>query len=193
MGGILGVSLTMELVKIETFFDNVYLLKPKVYKDNRGHFFENFNKAVYHQIGLEGPWLQDNVSKTFLYGIRGLHFQYPKPQGKLVSVFYGRIFDVVVDIRRSSTTFGKWIGVELDDKNFNQLWIPKGFAHGFQALSKVAHVNYKCSDNYWSPKDEQTIIFNDNEIGINWPKKPGSISEKDMNGKPLKLLKNLPY
>ena len=193
MEAILGASLMMQPVKIETFFNNVHLLKPKVYRDNRGYFFENFNKAVYSHIGLEGPWLQDNVSKTFLYGIRGLHFQNPNPQGKLVSVIYGRIFDVVVDIRRTSTTFGKWIGVELNDKNCNQLWIPKGFAHGFQALSKVAYVNYKCTDNYWSPKDEQTIIFDDKEIGIKWPKKPSSISEKDMNGKPLKLLKNLPY
>lgn len=183
----------MRIDKIETFFDNVYLLKPKVYKDKRGHFFENFNKEIYNQIGLEGPWLQDNVSKTFLYGIRGLHFQQPNSQGKLVSVICGRIFDVVVDIRRNSPTFGKWTGVELNDENCHQFWIPKGFAHGFQALSEVAYVNYKCSNNYWSPKDEHTIIFNDEEIGIEWPKKPGIISQKDLNGKSLKLLENLTF
>ena len=183
----------MKLIKKNTFFNDVHLIEPKVHKDNRGYFYENFNNNSYQEIGLNGPWLQDNVSKTYSGGIRGLHFQNPNPQGKLISVIYGSIFDVAVDIRQNSSTFGEWIGVELNDINCNQLWIPSGFAHGFQALSDIVYVNYKCTENYWSPENEEIIVYNDQEIGIKWPKTISIISPKDKNANCLKHINNLPF
>ena len=180
------------MIKKKKFFNEVFLIEPNIHSDNRGCFYENFNKEKYHEIGLKGPWLQDNVSKTNYGGVRGLHFQNPKPQGKLVSVIFGSIFDVAVDIRKKSPTFGKWISAELNDKNCNQLWIPPGFAHGFQVLSKVAHVHYKCANNYWSPENEESILFNDKDIGINWPIEVSSISSKDKNAYHLNQIKSLP-
>ena len=182
----------MKLIKKKKFFNEVFLIEPIVHRDNRGAFYENFNKNKYSEIGLKGPWLQDNISKTNYGGIRGLHFQNPKPQGKLVSVICGSIFDVVVDIRKKSHTFGQWVSVELNDTNCNQLWIPPGFAHGFQVLSRIAHVHYKCTINYWSPENEESILFNDPDIGIEWPIEMNSISLKDQNANCLNQIKKLP-
>ena len=182
----------MQLTKSLLFSDSVYLIEPKVYRDSRGCFYENFNNKVYKEIGLNGPWLQDNISKTSSGSIRGLHFQNPYSQGKLVSVICGSIFDVVVDIRKNSPTFGEWTGVELDDINCNQLWVPPGFAHGFQVISEIAYVNYKCTDSYWSPENEEIIVYNDVDIGVKWPKPMSYISIKDKNAKTLKNTKNLP-
>ena len=147
--------------------------------------FENF-------LGYKIDFCQENLSQSNFGVLRGLHFQNPNPQGKLVSVIIGCIFDVVVDVRKNSSTFANWFGVELNDKKCNQLWIPQGFAHGFQVMSDVSLVNYKCSLNYWSPDDENIVLYNDPEINIKWPIDVGTISKKDKEGKFLRKIKNLP-
>ena len=171
---------------------NVFEIQPIVHRDHRGYLYEKFNFKKYKDLGLDGPWLQDNLSKSSKGDVRGLHFQNPNPQGKLVSVIYGSVFDVVVDVRENSPTFSKWYGLELDDTKCNQLWIPPGFAHGFQVLSEFSLVNYKCSLNYWSPPDENTILYNDPDLNIKWPIEIGKISKKDEKGMFLKNIKNLP-
>ena len=133
------------------------------------------------------------MSKSSKGDVRGLHFQNPNPQGKLVSIIYGSVFDVVVDIRKISPTFCKWYGLELNDIKCNQLWVPPGFAHGFQTLSEIAIMNYKCSINYWSPQDEKSILYNDPDINIKWPIKINKISKKDKKAKCLKQIIGLPF
>ena len=182
----------MKLIKNSTFLNEVFEIKPIIHKDERGYFFENFNLKRYNEIGIKGPWLQDNVSKSNKGDIRGLHFQNPNPQGKLVSVIYGSVFDVVVDIRKNSPTFCQWFGLELSDLKCNQLWVPPGFAHGFQALTEIAIMNYKCSLNYWLPQDEKSILYNDPDINIEWPIKINKMSQKDTKGKRLKQFQDLP-
>jgi len=179
-------------MKINKITHDVYEIQPKIFKDERGFFYEKFNLKRYQDLGLKGPWVQDNLSKSRKGDIRGLHFQNPNPQGKLVSVIIGHIFDVIVDVRKNSATFSNWFGVELNDDKCNQLWIPPGFAHGFQVMSEVSLVNYKCSLNYWSPDDENIVLYNDPEINIKWPIDAGSISKKDKEGKFLSEIKNLP-
>ena len=179
-------------MKINKIIKNVYEVQPKIFKDERGFFYESFHLNRYKEVGIQGPWLQDNNSKSNKGDIRGLHFQYPKSQGKLITVIYGSIFDVIIDVRKKSPTFGKWFSLELNDEKNNQLWVPPGFAHGFQVLSKIALVNYKCSLNYWSQKDEKIILFNDPDINIKWPLKVNKISEKDKKALPLKNIKKLP-
>ncbi len=149
---------------------DVILLEPKVFGDERGFFFESFNQKVFNDlIGREITFVQDNHSRSAKNVLRGLHYQIEHPQGKLVRVIEGEILDVAVDIRRSSKTFGKWVGEVLSAENKKQLWIPEGFAHGFLVLSTSAEVLYKATD-YYAPTDERIILWNDSNLAIEWPK-----------------------
>jgi dTDP-4-dehydrorhamnose 3,5-epimerase len=163
------------------------LLTPRVFPDKRGYFLETYNYEKLAMLGFKENFVQDNLSFSLKNALRGLHFQYPAWQGKLVSVVSGLIFDVAVDIRRDSPTFGKWHGVELDSNTHKQFYIPPGFAHGFYILSGEAHVIYKCTAPY-RKEDEHTIIWNDPEIGIEWSAKHPILSLKDATGKRLKDL-----
>ncbi len=147
---------------------DVLLIEPKVFGDDRGFFFESFNQARFEEaVGHAVPFVQDNHSKSKKGVLRGLHYQIQKPQGKLVRVVQGAVFDVAVDIRRSSPTFGKWVGALLSAENKHQLWVPEGFAHGFVTLSDSAEFLYKTTDYYW-PALERAIRWNDPAIGIDW-------------------------
>jgi dTDP-4-dehydrorhamnose 3,5-epimerase len=160
------------------------IIEPRVFGDARGFFLESWNRRCYAQAGLDVDFVQDNVSFS-RYGIlRGLHFQNPQPQGKLLQVLQGEVFDVAVDIRRSSPTFGKWHGLLLSGENKRQFYVPPGFAHGFAVLSEGALFQYKCSESY-SPQDELAIRWDDPDIGINWPLKEPLLSDRD--GKALRL------
>lgn len=153
-----------------TKLPEVLILKPNIHLDSRGFFFESFNKEdFYKSTGLDVYFAQDNHSKSKKGTLRGLHYQISNPQGKLIRVISGEIFDVAVDLRRSSENFGKWISIKLSAENKKQLWIPKGFAHGFLTMTNEAEVIYKTTD-YWSLEFERCITWNDNDIGINWPK-----------------------
>lgn len=156
----------MEIIK--TPLEGVLMFKPKIFGDMRGYFVETWQEERYKEAGIHFPFVQDNLSKSTRGILRGLHFQKNYPQGKLVMVSLGEVFDVAVDIRKGSPTFGKWFGSVLSEKNLNQLWIPPGFAHGFVVLSEEAHFQYKCTD-YYHPEDEGSIRWNDPEIGIEWP------------------------
>lgn len=156
----------MEVIK--TQIDGVLLVKPKIFGDVRGYFVETWQKQRYEECGIDLPFVQDNHSKSSKGILRGLHFQKNHPQGKLVMVSYGEVFDVAVDIRENSPTFGKWYGAILNQENQNQLWIPPGLAHGFVVLSDVAYFHYKCTD-YYHPNDEGSIRWNDPELAIDWP------------------------
>ncbi len=167
----------MEVVK--TPIEGVLLIKPQVFGDQRGYFVETWQKERYEAAGINLPFVQDNHSKSTKGILRGLHFQKQHPQGKLVMVSLGEVFDVAVDIRKGSPTFGKWFGAILNQENQNQLWIPPGMAHGFVVLSDVAHFHYKCTD-FYPPGDEGSIRWNDPTIGIDWPyKKEPVLSAKD--------------
>ena len=163
---------------VETPIAGVLLIKPKVWGDSRGYFVETWQQERYAAAGIDLPFVQDNHSKS-TYGIlRGLHFQKTRPQGKLVSVSLGRVFDVAVDIRPGSPTFGQWYGVELTQDNQWQLWVPPGMAHGFVVTSQVAHFHYKCTD-YYCPNDEGSIRWNDPDLGAVWPVEQPVLSDKD--------------
>lgn len=167
----------------------VLIIEPDVYADNRGYFLESWNAARYQKYGLPAHFAQDNLSFSHQGVLRGLHYQLPpKAQGKLVRVVAGEVFDVAVDVRKSSTTFGQWAGVVLSAENNKQLWIPEGFAHGFLVLSNTAVFLYKAADNY-APAFERCICWNDPDIGIRWPLHNLSpvISSKDQAGSPLAL------
>ena len=171
----------MEVEK--TPIEGVLLLKPKVFGDERGYFVETWQKERYEEIGINLPFVQDNHSKSTKGILRGLHYQKKHPQGKLVMVSYGEVFDVAVDIRPNSPTFGKWYGAILSQENQHQLWIPPGLAHGFLVLSDIAHFHYKCTDFYY-PGDEGCILWCDSDIQIDWPlqnQKP-TLSAKDQAG-----------
>ncbi len=162
---------------------DLFLIDPKVFGDQRGFFFESFNQREFSEkTGVTLPFVQDNHSRSSQGVLRGLHYQAQQPQGKLVRVIQGTIFDVAVDLRRSSPTFGKWEGLELSSENRHQLWVPPGFAHGFLVLSASAEVLYKTTD-YYAPQYERSILWNDPTIGIKWPS-AGEIqlSEKDRAG-----------
>ena len=147
----------------------VVLIEPKVFRDERGFFFESFNQAKFdHAIGQSVRFVQDNHSRSARHVLRGLHYQIQQPQGKLVRVAVGEVFDVAVDIRKSSPTFGCWVGVHLSAENKHQLWVPPGFAHGFVVLSEEAEFLYKTTD-YYAPQFERAIVWNDPAIGIEWP------------------------
>lgn len=156
------------------------IIEPRVFGDERGFFLETFQARRYaEQVGIDLPFVQDNHSRSTYGVLRGLHFQRTRPQGKLVHVIRGEVFDVAVDLRKGSATFGKWEGVHLSENNKYQLWIPPGFAHGFLTLSDVAELEYKCTD-YYCPEDEGTICWDDPELAIAWPETSAMIlSEKD--------------
>lgn len=162
----------------QTTLPGVLILEPKVFRDERGFFMETFSTRALEGSGIPGLFVQDNHSRSSRGVLRGLHYQLHYPQGKLVHVTRGKIFDVAVDIRLGSPTFGKWFGTELDDENLLSLWIPAGFAHGFCVLSDVADVTYKCTSLY-SPDDDRGIAWNDPDVGIEWPVSTPLISEKD--------------
>lgn len=155
---------------IKTEIPEVIIFEPKVFGDERGFFLESFNQKIFGEAtGLTREFVQDNHSKSSRGVLRGLHYQLPPmAQGKLVRVVQGEVFDVAVDIRKSSPTFGQWVGVHLSAENKRQLWIPEGFAHGFLTLSETAEFLYKTT-NYYSPKDEGAIVWNDLDLGISWP------------------------
>ena len=177
----------MSLTINESFFDSVFVLSPKTYLDNRGSFFESWNKKIFNKLlDVNYNFVQDNHSISVEGTLRGLHYQFPNPQGKLVRVIYGEIFDVIVDIRRSSSTFGQWRGINLSSDNMKQIWIPPGFAHGFLTLSSKAEVLYKTTEHRHE-ESERTIIWNDKDLLIEWPlSKDLIISNKDKNGTAFK-------
>lgn len=161
------------------------LLKPRLFTDDRGFFLETWNQQKLTNLGFSEKFVQDNMSFSKRGVLRGLHYQFPTWQGKLVFVLQGEIFDVAVDIRRDSPTFGKWYGVTLNDRTHEQLYIPPGFAHGFCVTSETARVMYKCTD-YYAPAEEHTLAWNDPGIGIHWPVSNPVVSAKDAQGKLLK-------
>ena len=166
----------MEVVK--TPLGGVLLIKPKVWGDARGYFVETWQQERYAAAGIDLPFVQDNHSRS-AYGIlRGLHFQKTRPQGKLVHVSLGSVFDVAVDIRPGSPSFGQWYGVELTQDNQWQLWVPPGLAHGFVVTSEYAHFHYKCTE-YYCPQDEGAIRWNDPDLGVVWPVECPVLSQKD--------------
>lgn len=159
----------MAMTVVEMSLAGVKLIEPRVFGDNRGFFYESFNARDFAgQVQEQVEFVQDNHSRSVRGVLRGLHYQIRKPQGKLVRVVEGEVFDVAVDLRRSSPTFGKWEGVVLSGENHRQLWIPPGFAHGFAVLSETAQFLYKTTD-YWYPEHERVLLWNDPEIGIEWP------------------------
>ncbi len=169
-----------------TALPEVLILEPKVFGDERGFFFESFNAKDFEQAtGLKRNFVQDNHSKSVKGVLRGLHYQLQQPQGKLVRVTQGEVFDVAVDIRKSSPNFGKWVGVNLSATNARQLWVPEGFAHGFLVLSETAEFLYKTTD-YYAPEHERCIVWNDPKLAITWPTDQApSLSSKDQAGSNL--------
>ena len=167
----------------ETSFPEVLIIEPRVFGDERGFFFESFNRKVFVEtVGLTADFVQDNHSRSAKGVLRGLHYQIQQPQGKLIRVVRGSVFDVSVDIRKSSPNFGRWFGVELSEKNHRQLWVPPGFAHGFLVLSELADILYKATD-YWRPEYERCIRWDDPAIGIDWPlDAEPTLSAKDTQG-----------
>jgi len=165
---------------IDTAIPDVKIIEPKVFGDERGFFLETFHLKRYQEmLGINLDFVQDNHSRSTKGVLRGLHFQKTKPQGKLVRVVRGEVFDVAVDIRKGSPTFGKWEGVILSEENKRQFWVPPGFAHGFLVLSDIADFEYKCTD-YYDPSDEKSLRWNDSELGIDWPDLDSiQLSEKD--------------
>ncbi len=164
---------------IPTAIPEVLIIEPKVFGDERGFFLESFNQAAFNQAtGLELEFVQDNHSRSAQHVLRGLHYQIKQTQGKLVRVLRGSVFDVAVDLRRSSATFRQWVGVELTEGNFRQLWVPQGFAHGFLVTSESADFVYKTTD-YYAPEFERCLAWNDPDLGIQWP----LISEPQLSAK----------
>jgi dTDP-4-dehydrorhamnose 3,5-epimerase len=176
----------MSLVVTPTALPDVLLLEPKVFGDDRGFFFESFNARAFEAAtGVKRAFVQDNHSRSARHVLRGLHYQLRQPQGKLVRVAAGEVFDVAVDLRKASPSFGKWTGVVLSAENKRQLWVPEGFAHGFVVLSEFAEFLYKTTD-YYDPLSERCILWNDPDIGIAWPIDARPIlSAKDATGLPL--------
>jgi dTDP-4-dehydrorhamnose 3,5-epimerase len=154
--------------KIDTAIPDVFLLEPRVFGDDRGFFYESWNKKTLASVGLDVDFVQDNHSKSQRGVLRGLHYQIQHPQGKLVRVVAGEVFDVVVDLRQASPTFGQWVGYVLSAENKRMAWIPPGFAHGFIVTSESAEFLYKTTD-YWYPEFERTLLWNDPTVGIEWP------------------------
>jgi dTDP-4-dehydrorhamnose 3,5-epimerase len=177
---------------VPTDLPGVLVIEPTVHRDPRGFFAETYHAARYGAAGVDATFVQDNHSRSVRHTLRGLHAQLARPQAKLLRVLRGAIFDVVVDVRRGSPTFKRWISVELSDENFRQIFVPIGFAHGFCVLSEVAEVEYKCSDVYQAG-DELGLAWNDPEIGVDWPVSEPLLSDKDRCGQTLaQLLDRLP-
>ena len=172
---------------IRTEIPGLLVLEPRIYSDNRGFFFESYNRRVLEETaGITEAFVQDNHSCSIRNVLRGLHYQIQQPQGKLVRVVRGSVFDVAVDLRRSSMTFGQWVGIELSAENKRMVWVPKGLAHGFAVLSDYADVLYKTTD-FWAPEYERSIVWNDPDLAITWP--PGVhpiLSAKDEAGQRLR-------
>jgi dTDP-4-dehydrorhamnose 3,5-epimerase len=164
--------------KIPTDIPEVFIIEPDVFRDQRGCFLETWQKQRYEQAGIKDEFVQDNVSYSTKGTLRGLHYQNPNQQGKLVQILSGKVFDVAVDIRPDSPTFKKWVGVILSADNYQQIYIPPGFAHGFCVLSETVIFSYKCTD-YYNSQSEGGIIYNDPDIGIDWPGMEMKLSEKD--------------
>lgn len=174
----------------ETKLDGVLLVTPQVFGDERGFFMETYNRDKAVANGLPGEFVQDNHSKSSRGVLRGLHYQYPQWQGKLVRAVQGEIFDVAVDIRTGSPTYGEWVGYLLNDENKQQLYVPPGFAHGFVVVSDTAEVVYKCTSLY-APEQEGSVLWNDPDIGIDWPLDSPILSAKDEVGQRLADLPSL--
>jgi dTDP-4-dehydrorhamnose 3,5-epimerase len=172
---------------VHTRIAEVIQLEPQIFADNRGFFFEAYNQQKFaEKTGIIANFVQDNHSYSKQNVLRGLHYQIQQPQGKLVRAIVGSIFDIAVDVRKSSPTFGQWVGYELSAENKRLLWIPPGFAHGFLVLSEIAEVVYKTTD-YYSPQGDRTILWNDPDLAIDWPlSAPPILSAKDQAGKTLK-------
>jgi len=175
----------MKFINLE--IPDLILIEPKIVGDERGFFLESYQKQRFMDAGIPDDFVQDNHSSSQGNVLRGLHYQIRQPQGKLIRVIVGEIFDVALDIRRSSLTLGKWVGMYLSAENKQQLWVPPGFAHGFYVTSEYAEVLYKATD-YYAPQWERAILWNDPEIGIQWPLKTGEspiLSQKDKDGSPF--------
>ena len=175
----------------KTSLEGVFIIEPTVFGDHRGYFMETYHEVEFKEAGLDFSFVQDNQSKSKKGVLRGLHFQYKKPQGKLVRVIKGEVFDVAVDLRKDSPSYGKWEGVILTEENKKQFYVPEGFAHGFLVLSDEAEFTYKCT-NFYDAEDEGGILWNDPQIGIQWPvEEVGEIilSDKDKKLKTLEETK----
>ena len=181
------------MIITETSIPEVLLFQPHTHGDDRGFFMETFRLSHFRERGLEVEFVQDNHSRSRRNTLRGLHFQLNKPQGKLVRVLSGEVFDVAVDLRRSSPTFGRWVGEYLSSENNKQLWIPSGFAHGFYVTSDVADLVYKCTE-YYSAGDDHSLLWSDPNIGIEWPNHTEEplISERDRNASLLEAIPTYP-
>lgn len=170
---------------IDTEITDVKIIEPKVFGDERGFFMETYRASIMDELTGGKPFVQDNHSKSSQGILRGLHYQMQQTQGKLVRVVQGTVFDVTVDMRSNSATFGQWVGVELSSENKRQLWVPEGFAHGFYVISETAEFVYKCTD-YYAPEHDRSLLWNDPSVGIEWPLvdgKPPLLSAKDEAGK----------
>ena len=179
---------------VKTKIRDLYIIEPKVFGDNRGYFMESYNKKDFFDAGLTMEFVQDNESKSKKGVLRGLHFQTKHTQGKLVRVTEGAVYDVAVDLRKGSPTYGQWEGILLTSENKKQFYVPEGFAHGFLVVSDVATFNYKCTD-FYAPEYDGGVLWNDPDIGIEWPLdeiEEVLLSEKDKNQKTLKEL-DLPF
>jgi dTDP-4-dehydrorhamnose 3,5-epimerase len=176
-----------------TPLEGVLLIEPTVFGDERGYFYESYNARRFAELtGVTAHFVQDNHSRSAKGVLRGMHYQIQQPQGKLMRVTAGAVFDVVLDLRKSSATFGQWYGVELSADNKKQLWIPPGFAHGFTVTSDMAEVQYKTTD-YWAPEFERSVIWNDPAVGIAWPLEGEPLlSAKDKGGVPLAQAETFP-
>ena len=172
----------MKIIKTE--IPDVLIIEPRLFKDERGYFLETWNQRAFNEAGIAARFVQDNQSRSVRHTLRGLHYQIKQPQGKLVRVTRGEVFDVAVDLRKNSTTFGKWVGRKLSEENKHMMWIPPGFAHGFCTLSDVADFQYKCTE-FYAPEYERTIYWADSFLLIDWNMTDGAqpiISDKDKMG-----------
>ena len=163
---------------VPTELPGVIVIEPDVHRDTRGYFVETYHAQKYEACGIDGPFVQDNHSRSTAGTLRGLHLQLGRPQGKLIRVIEGEIYDVAIDVRRGSPTFGRWVGVRLSADNFKQCYVPPGFAHGFSVVSPIAQVEYKCTDLY-DPASEAGIAWNDPALAIRWPVDQPFLSERD--------------
>jgi dTDP-4-dehydrorhamnose 3,5-epimerase len=176
--------------QLATTLPGVILLEPRVFGDDRGFFLESYNRRAFADLGITDPFVQDNHSYSSRNVVRGLHYQIQQPQGKLVRVVTGEILDVALDLRRSSSTFGKWESFRLSGENKHMLWVPRGFAHGFRVVSDTTHVLYKATD-FYAPEHERSVLWNDPALNIAWefseePISSAIVSPKDQRGVPLK-------
>jgi len=176
-----------------TAIPDILLLEPPVFEDARGFFLESWNARDFGKaVGRDVPFVQDNHSRSLGGVLRGLHYQIKQPQGKLIRVIKGRVFDVAVDVRKSSPTFGRWVGTDLSEDNHRQVWIPPGFAHGFLTMSESADIAYKMTD-YYAPEHERCLIWNDSKVGIAWPLNgEPMLAVKDKAGLPLSKIEAFP-